>query len=87
MYVLLPAALLFAVVAAAVFAWAARSGQFDDLETPAMRVIGDDDEITGAEGGALPHEARASGSGRVPDRPVLSSRGPESPDSRDENVS
>ena len=44
MYVLLPAALLFAVAAVAVFAWAARSGQFDDLETPAMRVIGDDDE-------------------------------------------
>ena len=43
MYVLLPAALLFAVAAVAVFAWAARSGQFDDLETPAMRILGDDE--------------------------------------------
>lgn len=43
MFVLLPAALLFAVAAVLVFAWAARSGQFDDLETPALRILGDDD--------------------------------------------
>ena len=43
MYVLLPAALLFAVGAVAVFVWAVRSGQFDDLETPAARILGDDD--------------------------------------------
>jgi len=43
MFVLLPAALLFAAAAVAVFAWAARSGQFDDLETPAMRILGDDE--------------------------------------------
>lgn len=43
MFVLLPAALLFAAGAVFVFAWAARSGQFDDLETPAMRMLGDDE--------------------------------------------
>jgi len=43
MFVLLPAALLFAAGAVIVFAWATRSGQFDDLETPAMRILGDDD--------------------------------------------
>lgn len=43
MYVLLPAALLFAAAAVIVFAWATRSGQFDDLETPAMRILGDDE--------------------------------------------
>ena len=43
MFVLLPAALLFAAAAVFVFAWAVRSGQFDDLETPAMRILGDDD--------------------------------------------
>jgi cbb3-type cytochrome oxidase maturation protein len=51
MYVLLPAALLFAVAAVVVFAWAARSGQFDDLETPALRVLGDD-ETPPAKSGA-----------------------------------
>jgi cbb3-type cytochrome oxidase maturation protein len=43
MFVLLPAAILFAAGAVIVFAWAARSGQFDDLETPALRILGDDD--------------------------------------------
>ncbi len=40
--VVLPLALL--VVGAAVFAfvWAARSGQFDDTETPASRLLVDD---------------------------------------------
>jgi cbb3-type cytochrome oxidase maturation protein len=43
MYLLLPAALLFAGGAVGVFVWAVRSGQFDDLETPALRILGDDD--------------------------------------------
>ena len=38
-YVLLPLALLIAGVMLAFFIWAVRSGQFDDLETPAMRVL------------------------------------------------
>lgn len=42
-FILLPAALIFAGLAVGVFAWAARSGQLDDLETPAVRILGDDD--------------------------------------------
>lgn len=42
--VLLPFALLFAGIALALFVWAARSGQFDDLETPAVRILFDDDK-------------------------------------------
>ncbi len=41
--VLLPFALLFAGAALALFVWAARSGQFDDLETPAVRILFDDE--------------------------------------------
>ena len=41
--VLLPFALLFAGIALALFVWAARSGQFDDLETPAVRILFDDE--------------------------------------------
>jgi cbb3-type cytochrome oxidase maturation protein len=56
-YILLPAALIFAVGAVAFFAWATRSGQFDDLETPALRMLGDDSPARdhlgeGAAGGA-----------------------------------
>ena len=41
--VLLPLALLFAGLAVALFVWAVRKGQFDDLETPAMRILFDDE--------------------------------------------
>ena len=41
-FLLLPLALLIAGVMLALFIWAVRSGQFDDLETPAMRVLFDD---------------------------------------------
>jgi len=47
MFVLLPVALLFSAVALAVFILAARAGQFDDLETPGLRIL-HDDEITPA---------------------------------------
>lgn len=43
-FVLLPLALLIAVIAVGCFVWAARSGQFDDLETPAVRILFDDEE-------------------------------------------
>lgn len=43
MFVLLPLALLFSAVALLVFIWGARSGQFDDLSTPALRILHEDD--------------------------------------------
>ena len=33
-----------AVAVAGAFLWAVRSGQFDDLDTPAVRILSDDDE-------------------------------------------
>lgn len=47
-FVLLPLALLIAAVAVVAFIWAARSGQFDDLETPAVRMLFDDEAPRGA---------------------------------------
>jgi cbb3-type cytochrome oxidase maturation protein len=43
-YLLVPVALGIVLAALAGFGWAARQGQFDDLETPALRAIGDDVE-------------------------------------------
>jgi len=43
-FVLLPLALLIAAIALGLFLWAARSGQFDDLDTPAVRILFDDEE-------------------------------------------
>jgi cbb3-type cytochrome oxidase maturation protein len=42
LYILLPLALLVAGGFVVLFVWAARDGQFDDLETPAMRMLHDD---------------------------------------------
>lgn len=43
-YVLLPASLLLGGGALLGFIWALRSGQFDDVETPAHRVLFDEQQ-------------------------------------------
>lgn len=40
--IVLPLALFIVAAAVGAFIWAARSGQFDDTETPASRVLIDD---------------------------------------------
>jgi cbb3-type cytochrome oxidase maturation protein len=44
LYLLIPLSMLLVVVIVAAFFWAIRSGQFDDLEGPAHRILLDDDE-------------------------------------------
>ena len=43
LYILIPLALLLLGLAVWAFFWAVGSGQFDDLDTPAIRVVMDDD--------------------------------------------
>lgn len=43
LFVLVPLALLLATAAVAAFLWAVSHGEFEDLETPALRVVLDDD--------------------------------------------
>jgi len=42
-YALIPLGLFLLVAAIYAFFWAVRSGQFDDLESPAWKIILDDD--------------------------------------------
>lgn len=42
-FVVLPIALVLLAGAIGAYVWAARRGQFDDLTTPAMRALHDDD--------------------------------------------
>ncbi|WP_210394915.1 cbb3-type cytochrome oxidase assembly protein CcoS [Motiliproteus sediminis] len=42
-YGLIPGMILMGLIAVAVFFWAARSGQFDDLEGEAHRILMDED--------------------------------------------
>ena len=43
LFFLVPVTLLLVGIAVAVFFWAVRSGQFDDLDSPAWRILHDDD--------------------------------------------
>lgn len=43
-YVLLPVASALAVFFVIAFIWAVRRGQFDDLTTPAVRILHEDDD-------------------------------------------
>jgi cbb3-type cytochrome oxidase maturation protein len=44
LYFLVPLAILLASAGVAAFMWAVRNGQFDDVETPAIRMLLDEDE-------------------------------------------
>ncbi len=45
LYLLVPMTLVIAAVIAAFFLWSVRSGQYDDLDGEAHRVLMDDDEV------------------------------------------
>ena len=44
LFIVVPLALLVVALAVAAYVWSARAGQFDDLDTPAVRMLHDDDE-------------------------------------------
>ncbi len=44
LFLLIPISLVIMGVAIWVFLWAIRSGQFEDLEGPALRILMDDDD-------------------------------------------
>ena len=64
-YILLPLGLLLAGAAVWAYLWATRTGQFDDLDTPAMSVVMDDDTKPAAENRR--HKTQGSESGAEPD--------------------
>ena len=45
-YFLIPIALILGIVFLIFYIWAVRSGQFDDLLTPSLRMLLDENEIT-----------------------------------------
>ncbi len=48
-YVLIPLSVILMVLAIAFFFWAVRNDQFDDLDTPALDILDEDDEPTVVE--------------------------------------
>jgi cbb3-type cytochrome oxidase maturation protein len=43
LYIMLPATLFLAAIALTAFILATRNGQYDDVDTPGYRLLGDDD--------------------------------------------
>ena len=43
-FVVLPVAIVVIAAAVGAYVWAARHGQFDDLETPAVRMLNEEEE-------------------------------------------
>lgn len=64
LFLLIPVSLILLVLAIAVFFWAVRSGQFDDLETPAYRILMDTDESRRRERGPTASDATADRGGQ-----------------------
>lgn len=52
LWIVVPLALLVAAGAVAAFIWAARSGQFDDLDSPSVRMLEEDERGPGDGGTA-----------------------------------
>lgn len=44
LYLLIPLSLVFLAVAIAIFFWAVKSGQYDDLDSEAERMLFEDDD-------------------------------------------
>ena len=70
-YVVLPLALVLAGVFVALFFWAVRRGQFDDLETPAVRLALEDRDPPERRppAAADAHGGTAAGTGTPPAEP------------------
>lgn len=51
LFILIPLSLVLLAIAAAAFIWAVNDGQFDDLETPALRILLEHDDAAPAATG------------------------------------
>jgi cbb3-type cytochrome oxidase maturation protein len=45
LYIIFPLALVIIAIALTAFIWAMRKGQYDDLDTPALRMLEDDEDL------------------------------------------
>ncbi|WP_420849287.1 cbb3-type cytochrome oxidase assembly protein CcoS [Pseudidiomarina insulisalsae] len=59
MYILIPIAIFFVIIAVAIFFWAVRSDQFEDLERQGMNVLLDDDDPPASKSTSQPAAKQA----------------------------
>ena len=64
-YLLLPVALILVIIIIAIFFWAVKSDQFEDMEGPAHRILMDDDASENKE---TDSDSTAGSSAKNPDK-------------------
>ena len=63
LYLLIPISLAIVVLAIGVFFWAVKSGQYDDLEGPAWRILFDDEDAAKQDQGPAENRRETSSGG------------------------
>jgi cbb3-type cytochrome oxidase maturation protein len=75
LYLLIPLAVGLMAIAIAFFLWTVRTGQYDDLEGPAHRILMDDDDPM------IPGNARPK---KKAEKPIRSAADPEAVEDKEE---
>lgn len=65
LYLLIPISLIIVAIAVWVFMWAIRSGQYEDLEGPAHRILMDDDDPLVPLKPESKDEGKSNGGGQI----------------------
>ena len=65
LYLLIPVSVAIVFLIGVVFWWSLRSGQFDDMEGPAYRVLMDNDKVPEEDGEATKPPGPKAGDGSV----------------------
>ena len=65
LYLLIPISLIIVAIAVWVFMWAIRSGQYEDLEGPAHRILMDDDDPLVPRKPESKDEGKSNGGGQI----------------------
>ena len=62
LYLLIPISIIFVVIIAWVFVWSVKSGQYEDMEGPAYKILMDNDSIqaTGHDDNESPDEQNSN---------------------------
>lgn len=63
LFLVVPLAVILVAVAVWAYVWSARGGQFDDLDTPAVRMLHDDDAPLSRDSSASATSAAPSSTG------------------------
>ena len=66
LYLLIPLSVVLVFIIGVIFWWSVRSGQFDDMEGPAYRMLIDDRDPDGRQGG----KPKAPAEQETPDEPA-----------------